>query len=124
MAVPYKTYKKRNGINAKELYYAHAVTTGRLKMDDIGQDVSHRSSLTKGDFASAFQNGLEIIIERLSVGFSVDLDQYLTFKLSATSEGYETPEECTPDRVSVNRLCITAGPKLKALLRDIEFRRM
>jgi hypothetical protein len=45
------------------------------------------------------------------------------FRLSATRDGNESPEECTPPRVRAAQLCFRSDPQIKKSLKHVKFER-
>ena len=68
-------------------------------------------------------NDKEILEKYLQEGYSVRLDNLGLFSISATSDGFDTPEECTPHRVKANKICFRAENDLKSNLKYIRFER-
>ncbi len=123
MSIKYKTHKKRNGINNKELYYPVPVKAGVISTRDIAEYMAGRSSLTAGDIRATLIGLAEVIQIFLKQGYNVKLDDLGSFSISATADGFKTPEECMPQRVRVNKLCFLADPHLKKELKKMEFER-
>ncbi len=123
MAIKYKTQKKRNGINDKELYYAFPVKSGVISTRDIAQYLAERSSLTPGDIRSTLIGLAEVMYTFLEKGYNVKLEDLGSFSISATSDGFETPEKCTPQHVRANRICFIADPEMKKKLEKVKFER-
>jgi predicted histone-like DNA-binding protein len=119
----YRVKQKRNGINNKQLYYAESVWSGLVGTREIAEQIARRSSLTPGDVRAALYALAEVMESYLHAGYSVKLDELGVFRLSATSEGYEQPDDCTPHRVRAARLCFRADPHLKKGLKHVKFER-
>ncbi|MDR2824046.1 MAG: HU family DNA-binding protein [Prevotellaceae bacterium] len=119
----YRVKHKRNGINSKELYYAVPAWSGIVGTREIAQELAGRSSLTPADIRATLIGLVEVMETYLHNGFSVKLDDLGVFRLSATSDGYETPEECTPHRVRAAKLCFRADSQIKKALKKVKFER-
>lgn len=123
MPIRYKTEKKKNGINDKELFYARQVGAGIITTREIAQKLAERSSLTPGDIRATLIGLSELLESYLHDGYSVKFEDLGVFSLSITSEGYETPEECTPRHVKAKKICFRADPQLKKNLKKVKFER-
>lgn len=121
MPIKYKAYRKRNPINAKDLYYAHALKTGTVGTNDISERIAYSSSLTPGDVKSTIVQFVSVMKMYLAMGCHVKLEEFGIFSVSATSEGCETEEACTPRKVQANRLCFLPDAELKEFLKTIKF---
>lgn len=123
MAMKYRMQIKRNPINDKALYYAIPVKSGIISTRRIAEHIARQSSLTPGDVRATLIGLAEVMEFYLQQGYSVKLDDLGTFSISATSDGFEKPEECTPHRVRANKLCFIADPLLKKNLEKVRFER-
>lgn len=119
----YRVKHKRNGINNKDLYYAVPVWSGLISTREIAKQLAGRSSLTPADIRATLIGLVEVMETYLHMGYSVKLDDLGVFRLSVTSDGYDTPEECTPHRVRAAKLCFRADPQIKKGLKNVKFER-
>jgi predicted histone-like DNA-binding protein len=124
MAFHYRVKTKRSGIGEKTAkYYAVPVRSGEISTRQLAKDLTKISSLSEGDVHSALI-GLSGLVEKyLQEGYSVRLDNLGLFSISATSDGFDTPEECTPHRVKANKICFRAENDLKSNLKYVRFER-
>lgn len=124
MAFHYRIKTKRSGIGEKKAkYYAVPVRSGEITTRQLAKDLSRMSSLSEGDVHAAII-GLSGLVEKyLQEGYSVRLDNLGLFSISATSDGFDTPEECTPHRVKANKICFRAEKELKSNLKFVRFER-
>lgn len=125
MSCKYRMKKKTD--SSKELpvekYYATAVSRGVVGTRALAKEIVLRTSLTEGDVVSALISLAEVMEESLHLGYNVKMDRIGTFSLSATSEGYDRPEECTPRRVKARRICYLADADLRKNLKYVKFER-
>lgn len=124
MAFRYRVRTKRSGIGEKTAkYYAVPIRSGEITTRQLAKDLSKISSLSEGDVHSALI-GLSGLVEKyLQEGYSVRLDNLGLFSISATSDGFDTPEACTPHRVKANKICFRADKELKGNLKFVSFER-
>ena len=124
MAFRYRVKTKRSGIGEKTAkYYAVPVRSGEISTRQLAKDLAKISSLSEGD-VHATLIGLSGLVEKyLQEGYSVRLDNLGLFSVSATSNGFETAEECTPRRVKAKKICFRADKELKGNLKFVSFER-
>ncbi|MCD7849868.1 MAG: hypothetical protein LUH63_09085 [Parabacteroides sp.] len=114
----------KSGTIEKVRYYGVQVTAGQVSTEQLAEYISTRCSLTRGDVLAAITELKQEIQTQLEMGYTVNLNGIGTLFLSAGSEGYENPKDCTPHRVKAKRLCIKADPKMKAFMKEIRFERL
>jgi len=124
MSFRFRVRTKRSGIGDKTVkYYAVPVRSGEISTRQLAKDLAQISSISEGDVYATLI-GLSKLVERyLQDGYSVRFDDLGLFSVSATSPGYETPEECTPRRVKAKKICFRADKELKRSLKYITFER-
>lgn len=108
---------------AVQKYYATAVSRGVINMRMLAKDIVQRTSLTEGDVMATLISLAEAIEERLHQGYNVKLDRIGTFSLSATSDGYDNPNDCKPRNVKAKRICYLADIDLRKNLKYVKFER-
>jgi len=124
MAIRYRVKTKRPALKDKEIkYYAVPIRNEKVHIDHLAEELSHRCSLSKGDILSTLSGLVDLMEEHLHNGDSVYLDNLGIFTLSATSNGFDTPEECTPSKVRAQKICFRADNKLKKNLQFVQFER-
>lgn len=122
MAFRYRIKTKRPALADKRVkYYAVPIQSNKVHINDLADELSHRCSLTKGDVLSTLSGLVGLIEEHLHKGDSIQLDELGIFTLSVTSDGFETPEECTPTKVRAQKICFRADNKLKKNLQFVKF---
>lgn len=104
-------------------YYGIPVTSGQVTIDDLAEEISHSSSLTRGDILATVSALNEAIQKHLEDGKTVYIKGIGLFYISATGEGCQTSEECTPSKVRANRICFKADNWMKRVLKRIRFKR-
>lgn len=126
MTINYSIRKKvdKTKEKVKELYYAvPTAIQGREGVDEkeLAQDIQDQSSLMAGDVLSALQQLPNIIAHHLKNGRTVNIHGLGTFYPALTSEGAETPEECTPNKVRLTRVCFRADKKFTNTVKNCNF---
>ncbi|MDR0334196.1 MAG: hypothetical protein LBI15_12145 [Dysgonamonadaceae bacterium] len=124
MAFRYRVKTKRGGIGDKSAkYYAVPIYSGEISSRRLARDLARSSSLSESDVIATLI-GLSGLIEKyLHEGHKVRLDGLGLLSISASSEGFDMPDECTPRRVKAKKICFRAATDLKANLKYIRFER-
>lgn len=123
MAFRYRVKTKKDTIHKDSVpkYYAVPVRSGRINIATMAKELSGRSTLSSADIQGTIIGLVDIIEQYLHEGYSVELDNIGILTLSATSNGYEDPKECTPHRVRAQKVCFRAAPRLKENLKFVTF---
>ena len=122
MAIQYRVKTKRGGIGNKPAkYHAVPIYSGEITSRQLARDLARRSSLSEGDVLSTLVGLSDLVEKYLHEGHTVRLEGLGLLSVSATSPGYDTPEECTPRRVKAKKICFRAAMSLKAKLKFIRF---
>ena len=111
---------KRSKPGAKDdagKFYANPVNVGKKTMHDIAKDIAGRSSLTRGDIENVLFNFIDQLPSYLRDGFSVQLGEFGTMRLTLSSEGAATVKAFKTEMIKP-RVTFTPGVELKAALRE------
>ena len=98
-------------------FYASPVNVGKKTLRDIAHDIAGRSSLTRGDIENVLANFMDCLPHYLRDGFSVQLGEFGTMRLTLSSEGAATEKAFKTETIKP-RVTFTPGVELKAALRD------
>ena len=98
-------------------FYASPVNVGKKTLRDIAQDIAGRSSLTRGDIENVLSNFMDCLPHYLRDGFSVQLGEFGTMRLTLSSEGAATVKAFKTEMIKP-RVTFTPGVELKAALRE------
>jgi predicted histone-like DNA-binding protein len=101
-------------------WYANAVNAGKKDLKSIAAGIAGRSSLTRGDIENVLSNFVDELPELLKDGFSVQLGEFGTLRLSLSSEGAEKPEKFNTSNIS-GKVIFTPGAAVKKELSDIAY---
>lgn len=122
MGFKYRVKTKRSGLGDKSIkYYAVPIRSGKINIVQLAKLLAKRSSLTEGDVRSTIIGLVELIEEHLHQGYSVQLDDLGIFTISASSEGFESADDCTPRKVKAKKICFRADKNLKYNLKYVKF---
>lgn len=119
----YKVIQRKNPQDASlpSKYYAVSSSVGKFTVDDFAQQISGRSSLTSGDIKNVLDNFLEELPVFLKLGLSIQLAGFGTMRLSLSSDGTDTAEEFTADKIKGARIIFTPSPELKKSIKNIKY---
>ena len=98
-------------------FYASPVNVGKKTLRDIAHDIAGRSSLTRGDIENVLANFMDCLPHYLRDGFSVQLGEFGTMRLTLSSEGAATEKAFKTETIKP-RVTFTPGVELKTALRD------
>ena len=113
-----KMVQRKNPHKKSEVkYYASPVNAGKKNLRDIAHDIAGRSSLTRGDIENVLSNFMDCLPHYLRDGFSVQLGEFGTMRLTLSSEGSATVKAFKTETIKP-RVTFTPGVELKAALRE------
>ena len=98
-------------------FYASPVNVGKKTLRDIAHDIAGRSSLTRGDIENVLANFMDCLPHYLRDGFSVQLGEFGTMRLTLSSEGAATEKAFKTEKIKP-RVTFTPSMELKAALRE------
>ena len=111
-----KLQKKKNPQKrTEEKFYANPVNLGKKTLRDIAHDIAGRSSLTRGDIENVLANFMDCLPHYLRDGFSVQLGEFGTMRLTLSSEGAATEKAFKTETIKP-RVVFTPGRELKSEL--------
>lgn len=101
-------------------WYANAVNAGTKTMRDIAHDISGRSSLTRGDIENVLSNFVDELPKYLKDGFSIQLGELGTMRLSLSSDGAATPDKFNTGTIKP-KVVFTPGKNIKSAIDSITY---
>lgn len=111
----------KTGEQEKVRYYGVPVVSRLVTEERLAEEICERCSLTEPDVLASLRALSESLQMHLEKGESVRLKGIGTFYLSATSKGFDTPEECTPAQVRAQRVCFRADVALRRILEKVKY---
>ena len=116
-----KMVQRKNPQKKSEVkFYASPVNAGKKTLRDIAKDIAGRSSLARGDIENVLTNFMECLPSYLRDGFSVQLGEFGTVRLTLSSEG-ALDEKTFKTETIKPRVTFTPSVELKAGLRDSSY---
>jgi len=119
----YKLIQKPNPLEpeADRKWYASPIKAGTINNYQLSKQIAGHSSITRGDVVNVIENIIDEIPKYLMEGYSVNLENFGTMRLSFSSEGVDTPEKFTSDHIKGVRVVFTLSPEFKRSLKEASF---
>lgn len=119
----YRLIQKINPLkpDSQRKWYASPIKAGTINNYKLSKRIASRSSLTRGDVMNVIENMVDEIPRYLIEGYSVNLNNFGTLRLSLSSEGVNAPTEFTADNIKNMRVVFTPSPEFKKTLLDMSF---
>lgn len=122
MSIPYLVRKKADLTSGerKEQWYAvqkKMQERGGVNLRKLSERLSKQSNFPQGMIMGILSELGEAIEEILGDGQSVTIPGLGTFQTALTSPGFETPEQVTPGKVELTRVCFKADRMMTARLK-------
>jgi predicted histone-like DNA-binding protein len=123
MPVKFNVVERGNPSNqeAPRKFYASIQSSGRVTTRELAERAAQMSTLTTVDMMAAIESILTILPAELAKGNIVELGEFGSFWLRATSEGAETPEEVRADQINGVMPRFLPGKQFKRVLDEIKF---
>ncbi len=125
MTVQFTTTSKKDfrTPEAPPKFYALAKSIGRADKDRISTLVARMSSMSSTDSIGMMEAFLTIVPDELAEGRIVELGDFGSFRIGLSSEGSETPEEVTADKITGARVIFTPGRRFKEVLNNLRYQK-
>ncbi|MDD4158622.1 MAG: HU family DNA-binding protein [Proteiniphilum sp.] len=119
----YRLIQKANPLEpeTKRKWYASPVKSGTINNYQLSKGIAGKSSLTRGAVMNVLENMIDEIPRYLIEGYSVNLNNFGTLRLSLSSEGASSPEKFTADHIKNMRVVFTPSPELRKTLQSVHF---
>lgn len=119
----YKLIQKANPLEpgTRRKWYASAVKAGTINNYQLSKGIASKSSLTRGAVMNVIENMVDEIPRYLTDGYSVNLNNLGTLRLSLSSEGVDEPGDFIAGNIKNTRVVFTPSPEFKKVLEKIDF---
>jgi len=119
----YRLIQKANPLEPENIrkWYASPVKAGTINNYQLSKGISSKSSLTRGDVMNVIENLVDEIPRYLTEGYSVNLNNFGTLRLSLSSEGVNEPQKFTAENIKNMRVVFTPSPEFKDSLQKMNF---
>lgn len=115
-----RKFKDASG-QEKELYFACSRRGEVIGLDKLTEIVTEVTSLSSGDVANSLITFSRTIILLLEEGFSVRLHRIGCFSIAVTSDGFESPNDISPDKVRATKVVFTPDKRLISMIKNLKF---
>ncbi|WP_040491603.1 HU family DNA-binding protein [Xanthomarina gelatinilytica] len=121
--VKIKSITKRNpqDLLAPERYYAQAVYSGSVDLNELAYFASKQSTVSKADCYAVIISLLELITYNLSEGKIVRMGDLGNFRVSVSSVGQDLEEDLTTAAVKKAKILFSPGADLNAMLKSLKY---
>jgi predicted histone-like DNA-binding protein len=109
---------------ARRLYYQmvfDAESAGNVGLQKIVKEMESRSAFSLGDAQSVLSNLMEVMSIFLTLGQSIKLEGFGTFRVTVSSDSTATADELNAHHVKGVKLIFQPSVNLKRNLEDISF---
>ena len=115
MSIHYVVQAKRNPLDqqASPKYHPVSKSIKPLDRDFLISDMVEHTSLTYQEAAAGIDYLFEAIPKYLSLGFTVQIGKMGYFRISFKSEGSNTPQEVTADKIRRKKLVFVCGKEIR-----------
>lgn len=118
-----KDMSKGAGDNAK-LYYAQAQSNGESDFQSLCRTISSSSTASEGDVEVVVTGLADAAEQALSRGEIVDLGKLGRLRVSLSSTGSATEDECTAAKIRKARIVFTPGERLRNAVGKMKYERV
>lgn len=122
----YKLIQKPNPLEPhvqQRKWYASPVKEGTVNNDQLSRDIAARSPFPRSVVMNVIEKIADEIPRYLTEGFSVNLSDLGTLRLSLSSEGVDTPEKFSTENIENVRIIFTPSPEFKRTLLSVQYER-
>lgn len=119
----YRLIQKPNPLepDSKRKWYASPIKAGTINNYQLSKGIAAKSSMTRGAVLNVIENMVDEIPKYLTEGYSVNLNNLGTLRLSLSSEGVLDPDSFNDANIKNMRVVFTPSPEFKKTLQNIEF---
>jgi len=120
MSIRYVVKQRKNPKDpaASPKYYLINKTFAPIDRNFLIRDMVKNTSLTANEAATGIDYLFDSIPKYISLGFTVKLGNLGYFTVGIKSEGSDTEEEATPDKIKWKRLVFVAGKEIRKQINE------
>ena len=121
MSLLYRVTTKRNPQNpeGQPKYYIVPMSRGSISFDKLLERASKGMTVMPGEIRLALDRAIDELAEYVAEGFTVVVEGFGYFRLATTSEGSDTEEEATPDKVNKKRMVFYPNYDMRKRMNDV-----
>jgi len=126
MAIKFNVIEKgKPGIvgGGEKKFYANAITTGELTLDDLIKGVEKSSTVSGADISAVIYAMVDFMEASLADGKIVRLGKLGSLRVSISSNGEESAEKVTSRSIKGAKALFTPGKDLKFTLNNLTYQK-
>ncbi len=119
----YRLIQKANPLepDSQRKWYASPVKVGTINNYQLSKSIATKSSMTRGTVLNVIENMVDEIPKYLVEGYSVNLNNLGTLRISLSSKGAKNPIDFNGDNITNIRVVFTPSPEFKKTLKMLDF---
>ena len=123
MSIKYRTVARINPREpqAAPKIYANAIAQAKTDIKKISKAISERTSLDHVDTQAVILATVDMVINELQEGRSVQLGDLGTFAISISSEGAPTADKFNSALIKKARIIYRPGMEIKTMLKTLKY---
>jgi predicted histone-like DNA-binding protein len=126
MAIKYKLVAKKNprDLEAAPKFYASAVTTRKIDLDEFSKKIARSSTVARADVYAVLVAVIDEALDSLGNGNQLYLGKLGSMEVNLKSEGAATEEEFSPTMIKGAKIVYRPGAELKSMINALKFEKM
>ncbi|MDR1346054.1 MAG: HU family DNA-binding protein [Bacteroidales bacterium] len=126
MPIKYNVNERGNPLSPQEpkKWYAATKNTGSIDTKALGKEIARRSTVSPADTQAVLVALTEVLVEHLSAGQIVRLDDFGSFQVSIGSKGAETEAKFNTSMIKTRKVAFRPGVEIKVMLNNLRFEKL
>ncbi len=104
-------------------FYASTISDGEVNIEGLTKQIEKISTVSGADIRAVLYSLVDILPDVLSEGKIARIGEIGYFRVSISSNGYENEADVNGASVRNSKILFTPGPKLKNMLKTLEFKK-
>ena len=105
-------------------FYASSITDGEVDIEGLTKQIEKISTVSGADIRAVLYSLVDIVPDILADGKIARIGEIGYFRVSISSNGHDTAEEVNGSSVKSSKILFTPGPKLKSMLKTLDFKKL
>jgi predicted histone-like DNA-binding protein len=126
MALRIKAVSRKNPQNptATPLWYANAISTGKVGIDELAEGISLASTMSRADIYGVIVALVDEIVTQLADGKIVVMGKLGTLRMTVNSEGVEAENKVASSQVKKINVRYRAGSDITSKVKTIKIEKV
>jgi predicted histone-like DNA-binding protein len=123
MAIKYKLVSKKNprDLEAPSKFYASSVTTRRIDIDQLSENIARASTVARSDVYAVLIALIDEMLDELAQGSQVNLGKLGGFYVNLRSNGAETEDAFNSSLIKGAKVIYRPGSEIKTMLGSLKY---